>query len=97
MDSRTESCYFVGYLERSRCFKFYDSSSKLFFETGNAKIIKDVEYGGSTGHKSFVFEEEYVIIPTVATENVQVTMLGLIQDVNLVALDYILLVALRDH
>ncbi|KAL6345439.1 hypothetical protein AAG906_017155 [Vitis piasezkii] len=31
---------------RSRGFKFYDPSSKSFFETGNAKFIEDVEYGG---------------------------------------------------
>ena len=41
----------------------------LFFEMSNAKFIKDVEYGGNTGLSSFVFEEEYVIIPTVAIEN----------------------------
>ncbi|KAL6320219.1 hypothetical protein AAG906_004728 [Vitis piasezkii] len=51
--------------------KFYDPSSKSFFETGNAKFIEDVEYGGSTKLRSFVFEEEYVIIPTITTENVQ--------------------------
>ena len=48
----------------------------------NAKFMKDVEYGGSTRLRSFVFEEEYVIIPTIATENVQVTVLGIIQDAN---------------
>ena len=49
---------------------------------GNTKFIKDVEYGGSIGLRSFVFEEEYVIIPIVATEHVQVTMLEIIQDAN---------------
>ena len=68
LDSRTVSYYFVGYSERSRGFKFYDPSSRSFFETGNAKFIEDVEYGGSLELKKIVFEEEYVIIPTVATE-----------------------------
>ncbi|RVX19556.1 hypothetical protein CK203_004941 [Vitis vinifera] len=36
----------IRYLERSTGFKFYDPSSKSFFETGNAKFIEDVEYGG---------------------------------------------------
>ena len=45
LDSRTVSCYFVGYPERSKGYKFYDSSSRSFFETGNAKFIKD---SGST-------------------------------------------------
>ena len=53
-----------------------------FFEKGNAKFIEDVEYGGSTGLRRFVFEEEYVIIPTVAIENDQVTMLDLDKDAN---------------
>ena len=55
--------------ERSKGFKFYDPLSKSFFEMGNAKFIKDVKYGGSTGLRSFVFEDEYVIIPIVATKN----------------------------
>ncbi|RVW67425.1 Retrovirus-related Pol polyprotein from transposon TNT 1-94 [Vitis vinifera] len=46
LDSRTMSCYFVGYSERSRGFKFYDPSSRSFFETGNAKFIEDVELSG---------------------------------------------------
>ncbi|RVX19364.1 Retrovirus-related Pol polyprotein from transposon TNT 1-94 [Vitis vinifera] len=46
LDSRTMSCYFVGYSERSRGFKFYDSSTRFFFETGNAKFIEDVELSG---------------------------------------------------
>ncbi|RVW48934.1 hypothetical protein CK203_117172 [Vitis vinifera] len=37
----------------------------------NAKFIEGVEYGGSTGLRNFVFEEEYVIISTIATENDQ--------------------------
>ena len=82
LDSRTVRCYFVGYLERSRGFKFYDPLSKSLFETGNAKFIEDVEYGGSIGLRSFVSEEEYVIIPTVAIENDQVTIPNIIQDAN---------------
>ncbi|RVW47053.1 Retrovirus-related Pol polyprotein from transposon TNT 1-94 [Vitis vinifera] len=46
LDSRTVSCYFVGYSERSRGFKFYDPSTRSFFEMGNAKFIEDVELSG---------------------------------------------------
>ena len=53
----------------------------------NAKFIEDVEYGGNTRLRSFVFEEEYVIILTVAIENDQVTISGIIQDANLENLD----------
>ncbi|RVW37391.1 Retrovirus-related Pol polyprotein from transposon TNT 1-94 [Vitis vinifera] len=46
LDSRTVSCYFVGYSKRSRGFKFYDLSTRSLFETGNAKFIEDVELNG---------------------------------------------------
>ena len=77
LDSRTVSCYFVWYFERSRGFKFYDPSSRSFFETGNAKFIEDIEYGGSSELRKIFFEEEYIIIPTVATKNDQVIDLKL--------------------
>ena len=53
---------------------------KSFFETGNAKFIEYVEYGRIIGLRSFIFEEEYVIIPTIATKNDQITMFDIIQD-----------------
>ena len=64
LDSRTVSCYFVGYPERSKGYKFYDPSSRSFFETGNAKFIED---SGSTQVKEVIFEEEYVNDPTTTT------------------------------
>ncbi|RVX05262.1 Retrovirus-related Pol polyprotein from transposon TNT 1-94 [Vitis vinifera] len=64
LDSRTVSCYFVGYSERSRGFKFYDPSSRSFFETGNAKFIEDVELSGREPLRNVVFEKESVSIPT---------------------------------
>ncbi|KAL6348287.1 hypothetical protein AAG906_005584 [Vitis piasezkii] len=65
LDSRTVSCYFVGYFERSRGFKFYDPSYRSFFETGNAKFIEDVELSGREPLRKVVFEEESVSIPTI--------------------------------
>ncbi|RVW43382.1 Retrovirus-related Pol polyprotein from transposon TNT 1-94 [Vitis vinifera] len=64
LDSRTVSCYFIGYSERSRGFKFYDPSSRSFFETGNAKFIEDVELSGREPLRKVVFEEESVSILT---------------------------------
>ena len=64
LDSRTISCYFVGYPERSKGYKFYDPSSRSFFETGNAKFIED---SGSTQVKEAIFQEEYVNAPTITT------------------------------
>ena len=61
------SFYFVGYSERSRGFKFYDPSTRSFFETGNAKFIEDVELSGRESLRKVVFEEEPVSIPIIAT------------------------------
>ena len=61
------SCYFVGYSERSRCFKFYDPSTRSFFETGNAKFIENVELNGREPLRNVLFEEESVSIPIIAT------------------------------
>ena len=69
LDSRTISCYFIGYSERSRGFKFYSSSSNTIFETGNAKFIEDVENSGSSQSRNITFEEERVNLPVVDTES----------------------------
>ena len=51
-------------------FNFMILLANPFFEKDNAKFTEDVEYSESTGLRSFLFEEEYVIIPTIATENI---------------------------
>ena len=76
LDSRTVSCYFVGYPERSKGYKFYDPSSRSFFETGNAKFIED---SGSTQVKEVIFEEEYVNAPTTTMVTIRYTFLLLCQ------------------
>ena len=72
LDSRTISCYFIGYSERSRCYKFYNPTIKAIFETGNARFFEDVEFMGGENIKDFVFEEEHVEIPLIAFDNDQV-------------------------
>ena len=64
------SCYFVGYSERSRGFKFYNPSTRSFFETGNAKFIEDVELSGREPLRKVVFEEESVSIPTTGHDHI---------------------------
>ncbi|RDY03185.1 hypothetical protein CR513_13259, partial [Mucuna pruriens] len=60
LDSRTISYYFVGYAECSRGYKFYDPTSRSFFETGNARILEEVEFGKEENIRNVVFEEEFV-------------------------------------
>ncbi|RVW61617.1 Retrovirus-related Pol polyprotein from transposon TNT 1-94 [Vitis vinifera] len=82
LDSRTVSCYFVGYSERSRGFKFYDPSTRSFFETGNAKFIEDVELSGREPLRKVVFEEEFVNIPIITTGHGHIMFDDTIQNVQ---------------
>ena len=64
LNSRTVGCYFIGYSKRSRGYKFYDPTTKSIFEMGYARFFEDVEFDGGDKDRDFVFEEEYVDIPT---------------------------------
>ena len=81
LDSKTLSCYFVGYAERSRGFKFYDPTTRSFFETGNARFLEDVEFRGQ-GFRNVSLDEvvtkegDYIFLPNVVVESDQ----GIIQD-----------------
>jgi len=61
LDSRTISCYFVGYVERSWGYKFYNPTLRSFFETGNVRFLEEVEFGKEENIRNIVFEEEPVI------------------------------------
>ena len=80
MDSRTVSCYFIGYSERSRGYKFYDPTTKSIFETGNAWVFEDVEFDGGDKDKDFVFEKEYVDIPTAIIDIDQALIPNIVQE-----------------
>ena len=48
LDSRIVSGYFIGYLEKSKGYKFYyPNHSSRIIETGNAKFIENGEVSGS--------------------------------------------------
>jgi hypothetical protein len=56
LDERTVSCYFIGYAERSRGYKFYDPTNRTIFETNTVKFFDDVMVQrGNTNQ--IVFEE----------------------------------------
>ena len=80
MDSRTVSCYFIGYSERSRGYKFYDPTTKSIFETGNARFFEDVEFDMRDKDRDFAFEEEYVDIPTAVIDIVQAPIPDIVQE-----------------
>ena len=72
LNSRTIRCYFVGYIERSHGYKFYNPISRSFFEMENANFIEEVEFGREENIRNVVFEEELwidsdqVLIPIIA-------------------------------
>ena len=82
LDSRTVSCYFVGYSKRSRGFKFYDPSTRSFFETDNAKFIEDVELSGRESLRKMVFEEESISIPIITIGHGHIMFDDTIQNVQ---------------
>jgi len=61
LDSRMVSCYFVGYAERSRGYKFFDPTSRSFFETGNARFLEEIEFWREEVLRNVGFEEEFVV------------------------------------
>jgi uncharacterized protein YqgQ len=42
LDERTASCYFIGYAERPRGYKFYDSTNRIISEKNTVKFFEDV-------------------------------------------------------
>lgn len=57
LDSRTESCYFIGYSEKSKGFKFYCAQSHTRIkETHNARFFEDQDVSDFT-IENFIFEE----------------------------------------
>ena len=59
LDSRTTSCYFVGYSEKSWGFKFYDPSTRGIFEIGNAHFFEDIEFDAGNKVRDNDFQEEH--------------------------------------
>jgi hypothetical protein len=58
LDERTVSCYFIGYAERSRGYKFYDPTNRIIFETNTVKFFEDVMVQrGNTNQ--IIFEESH--------------------------------------
>ena len=69
LDARTLSCYFVGYFEQSRGYKFCDASAKIIFETGNAVFFEDNEFVGGDKVTSIIFEEDCLTMPLIVHNN----------------------------
>lgn len=58
LDSRTTTCYFIGYSEKSKGFKFYcPQAHSRIQETHNAVFIEDQNVADLITTEEFIFEE----------------------------------------
>lgn len=63
LDTRTISCHFISYPERSKGYKFYFSNrTTKIMEISWAKFLEDDNRSGSTPPRQNDFEEEHFII-----------------------------------
>ena len=60
LDAKTINYYFIGYAKLSYGYKFYNPITRTIFETGNARMLEDVEFGGEGSIRSVVFDKETV-------------------------------------
>ena len=65
VDSKTVSRHFIGYLEKSKCYRFYcpDRHTK-FVETRHAVFLEDDLVRESMIAREIYFEEKQVYVPT---------------------------------
>ena len=61
LDSRTISGYFIGYLERSKGYRFYcPNHSTRIVESGNARFIENGSVSGSVGARDVEIRESFM-------------------------------------
>ena len=64
-------------------FKFYDPTTRSFFETRNVRFLEDVEFGGEENKvRNIVFEEEFVSLPIVVIDNDYALIPDIVQNAN---------------
>ena len=65
LDSKTVSCHFIGYPEKSKCYRFYcpDRQTK-FVEARHVVFLEDDMIRGSMVEREISFEEKRVYMPT---------------------------------
>ena len=65
LDSRTISGYFIGYLDKSKGYKFYSPKhSTRIIETGNTKFLENGEINGSEKMREVNLEKTRIDVPT---------------------------------
>ena len=84
LDSRTTICYFIGYFERSRVYKFYDPMVITIFEMRTATFFEDVAFRVRNKVRGIVFEDgESFSPPSITLNYVQILIPVIDQETNL--------------
>lgn len=64
MDPRTISGYFIGYLEKSKGYRFYcPNHTTRIIETGNTRFIENGEVSGSETPRNVEIQEMRMQVP----------------------------------
>jgi hypothetical protein len=65
LDSKTVSCHFISYLEKSKDYRFYCSERHTkFVETRHAVFLEEELVKGSMVAREINLEEKRVLVPT---------------------------------
>lgn len=56
LDKWMVSCYFIGYSERSKEYKFYDPNTKSIFKSRNAQFFEDVKFARGDKVQELIIE-----------------------------------------
>lgn len=83
LDSRTISCFFIGYPERSKGYRFYcPNHTTRIVETRNAEFIENGEISGSSGRKIDLNENITDVSNSVPVNTESTTLVPLNEVVN---------------
>ena len=80
LDARTISGYFIGYLKKSKGYRFYcPTHSTRIIETDNARFIENGETSGSTTSQNVEIKEVRIQVPSICTSTSGVVIPNVIE------------------
>lgn len=70
LDPRTASCFIIGYLERSKGYRFYcPFYHTRIVETSHARFLENDEFSGSSQERNIIFQEVQDTVPIPSGSN----------------------------
>jgi len=83
LDSRTISCYFIGYPERSKGFRFYcPSHTTRIVETRHAVFFENGNISGSNANRTVNLEENRIYVPIPIIREITNSIPIVVQEAN---------------